>query len=171
MKTILRHLAIVALLTLICSANAQIRYVTLTVGSNYSGGGPITNDFIVKPTETAELVYFPAFNQPRLDIIKGYGSAELTPSLVNAALGTPIVTGPATIRLRNSSSGENVMCTLKITPESFPPDKTVVIPQGQGANIIMECSTNLIDWVTASPGAYTNVPSAKFFRIRPERIP
>jgi hypothetical protein len=34
----------------------------------------------------------------------------------------------------------------KTIPESFPPDKAVVTRQGQGANIIMECSTNLSKW-------------------------
>jgi len=35
----------------------------------------------------------------------------------------------------------------------------------------MECSTNLIDWVPASLGVYTNVPAAKFFRLKAERLP
>ena len=83
-----------------------------------------------------------------------------------------VIAGPAVVRaFSTDTSFIQAYVTLKITPESFPPDKTVVIPQGQGANIIMECSTNLIDWTVTAPGVYTNVPSAKFFRIRPERVP
>jgi hypothetical protein len=77
--------------------------------------------------------------------------------------------GPAKVEL--ITSGSPVFVTLKIEPESFPPDKTIVIPQGGGANIALECSTNLIDWVTASPGVYTNQPANKFFRIRAEKVP
>lgn len=60
---------------------------------------------------------------------------------------------------------------LEITPVTFPPDKTVVIPEGGGANIAMECSTNLIDWAAAPLGVYTNQPAVKFFRLRAERLP
>ena len=87
------------------------------------------------------------------------------------------VTGPAEIVLvsryaqRPPASVEAAYVTLEIVPESFPPDKAIVIPAGGGANVALECSTNLIDWVSASPGIYTNVPAAKFFRIKAERVP
>jgi hypothetical protein len=97
-----------------------------------------------------------------------YPSDKLDPTIP----ARHVIAGPALVRVISSTSSYiQGYVTFKITRESFPPDKTVVIPQGQGANIIMECSTNLIDWVVASPGVYTNVPSAKFFRIRPERVP
>lgn len=62
--------------------------------------------------------------------------------------------------------------TAEIIPQSFPPDKTLVIPADTGgANVIMESSTDLVHWDAAQPGQYTNLTSHLFFRIRAERLP
>ena len=54
--------------------------------------------------------------------------------------------------------------------EVFPPDKTIVIPQGVSAKIVLECSTNLVDWVPAKLGNYSDQPTTKFFRLRAEKL-
>ena len=61
--------------------------------------------------------------------------------------------------------------TLEIKPDSFPPDKAVIIPEGSGAIIVLESSTNLVHWSPATPGMYTNQTGNLFFRIRADRIP
>ena len=87
-----------------------------------------------------------------------------------------VIVGPATISLESSpdhwnDSIQTGYVTFDARPESFPPDKTIVIPEGGGANIALECSTNLIDWTAASLGVYTNQPTVKFFRLKAERVP
>ena len=61
--------------------------------------------------------------------------------------------------------------TLEITPEPFPPTKTITIEPGTGgAAITLEASTNLVNWTSATNGVYTNLMEATFFRIKAERI-
>lgn len=61
--------------------------------------------------------------------------------------------------------------TFKIHTQSTPPDKTVVIPPGQGATVSLQCSSNLTDWITTTNATWTNVPSMKFFRVNADRLP
>jgi hypothetical protein len=155
---------------LLAGINLQARMVTLTTNGN-PGSPTRTNEMILGPNESIEAVgWYPGaivnIIKDGITFIWGYDDRLG----VNTQTPLPhVLAGPALVRVISYDSQAYV--TFKITPESFPPDKTVVIPQGQGANIIMECSTNLIDWTVAAPGVYTNVPSAKFFRIRPERVP
>jgi len=60
---------------------------------------------------------------------------------------------PSGTRLK--AGADPVFCTVEITPESFPPDKTIIVPAGTGANIVMESSTDLMNWSPAAPGSYT----------------
>lgn len=99
--------------------------------------------------------------------------------LPNASDYTPVeVRGPATIGLRAELSVEpevhhpSAMATFEITPQPFSPDKTITVPAGPGgAAITMECSTDLVNWTAATNGVYTNLLTARFFRIRAERVP
>ena len=88
--------------------------------------------------------------------------------------GIIVIAGEAKIRIAygGTAGPYSAFVTLQITPESFPPDKTLIIPaDSKGANIIMEQSTDLINWSASLPGAYTNMTNNLFFRIRAERIP
>ncbi len=40
----------------------------------------------------------------------------------------------------------------------------------KGAEIVMESSTDLLNWTEAEPGVYTNTTAHMLFRIRAERI-
>lgn len=81
-----------------------------------------------------------------------------------------IVAGPARFTLRSSYQPGGI-CTFRITPDAVSPTTTEVIPPGTGgAEVELQCSTNLVDWTTALSGIYTNQPAAKFFRIRADRI-
>jgi hypothetical protein len=82
-----------------------------------------------------------------------------------------VIAGPAVVQVRPATTVDRGFCTIEITPESFPPDKTLIIPAGTGASITFECSTNLLDWNAVWQGTYTNAPSNKFFRIRADRLP
>ena len=84
-----------------------------------------------------------------------------------------IVVGPATLQLcpimpaQDSYSGSVGFCTIRIKPESFPPDKTLILlPGTNSANVVMESSTDLANWSTATNGTYGGTNVAMFFRIR-----
>ena len=152
-------------------SNAKI--VTLIVHSESQTAG-----IDVAANEIAELVGFSgAANNNPFDLsctkqgvsIPLYVTAPNSGSYSSIA-AQHIITGPARIQLRFLGSLPSY-CTWKIEPESFPPDKAVIIPEGTGARIALECSTNLTQWTEVYFETHTNSPSNKFFRIKAERIP
>ena len=84
------------------------------------------------------------------------------------------IAGPAKISLNVCCDIQEVsklsFLTVEVLPDLYPPDKTLVLPQGDGANIILESSTNLVHWSPAPLGSYTNKTANLFFRIRAERL-
>jgi hypothetical protein len=151
---------------------ALARDVTLTVG-----GAGIT-EVSIETNETAIVAsWFPlGSTSTRLDIVKDGLTVTLYSTFGFSTMGNlpPRIAGPATIRLAGDGafSTPRGFCTVQIEPATFPPDKTVVIPAGVGgANILLERSTDLIHWTSATPGVYTNQESHLFFRIRAERLP
>ena len=151
---------------------ALARDVTLTVG-----GAGLT-EVSIGTNETAQIVsWFPVgdFTSTRLDIIKDGLTVSFYSGSGIRSVGstTARIAGPATIRFLASGSNSQLgFCTVQIDPASFPPDKTLVVPAGTaGANIILESSIDLVQWTTAPPGAYTNLQSNMFFRIRADRLP
>ncbi len=159
MNTTRLTLLLAGALALAATARAEPRYVTLEVRFPAPG----TNTLTLTEYETAELVSFPTVANPRQLWFKRGGDWYLRQD-TNAL----IIAGPATIELR----GTGGLATFRIYPESYPPDKAVLVAPGAGgAAITLECSTNLVAWQTATNGIYTNQPAAKFFRIKLDRIP
>jgi hypothetical protein len=81
-----------------------------------------------------------------------------------------VVVGPAEVILSWTGQGGG-FCTLEITPDFFAPDRTVVIPQGGGATIMLQSTTNLMTWTNVFSQSYSNVPANQFFRISVDRVP
>jgi hypothetical protein len=92
----------------------------------------------------------------------------------------PIVVGPATITLINTTSSScaqdaTAICTIQTSPaistSNFTPSSTVVIPNDNGGSvtIVLESSTDLVNWVAALPGTYGTSSSNRFFRVRATR--
>ncbi len=157
------------LILLLGTLTTQARLVTLVL-PEWDGITENTNDVTIAANETVEVV---AYSAPsglfRVAFIKNGTRFNFpNPDPVSFPLPRNIIVGPVTVQMSGRGPG---YLTVKIEPESFPPDKTIVIPAGGGANIALECSTNLIDWVSAAPGIYTNQPAAKFFRIKAEKVP
>jgi hypothetical protein len=152
--------------------SAEARIVTLTVNGN-PGNASRTNQMTIAASESVEWIARYGADITAIVVKDGISFTwQPSDSYSQQFPQRQIVSGPATVRVISTSSAfMEGYVTFNITPEAFPPDKTIVIPQGQGANIALECSTNLIDWTSASPGLYTNVAAAKFFRIRAERAP
>jgi hypothetical protein len=164
---------LVTALCLATCAHLQARFVTLTVNGNPNVGP--TNLFAqltIQSNEVATVRYMTATPTigsvlaAPLNVIKD--GIPFWPS-VTIGVGT-VIAGPAVFQA-TSYNGAIGFYTIEISPESFPPDKTLIIPAGTGANITFECSTNLLDWNAVWQGTYTNAPSNKFFRIRADRLP
>lgn len=158
----------------------QGRLITLTVPNVDATNG--VAEFQLESYEAAELVSFPSdiASGSRIDIIKNgfqfhysanpFAFPSSGPTLPKPPLEPLIVAGPARILLR-SDTGRPSLCTFRVTPESYPPDKSLLIAPGPGgAEVTLEFSTNLVNWIATTNGIYTNVPVATFFRIKEQRI-
>lgn len=144
-----------------CSV-ASARIITLTTG------GPGTDATIaIRTNETFSIIS--GLGAVPVIINKGgrVFSYEARSFVDNSRV---VMSGPADIRLFGSAA-DRAFITLEVLPDSFPPDKTLVLPQGTKANIVMESSTNLVDWVAISPGAFTNNPVNLFIRLRADSLP
>jgi hypothetical protein len=156
----------------------EARIVTITAKATFPQGVPGTNEINIESFEVAEVISFSIRlnieGGSRLEIVKGGHRAVVAPITgysPGIASEPLIVAGPATIRLIATSMDAAGLCTVRITPEAYPPDKSILVPPGTGgAAITLECSTNLVNWTATTNGVYTNLPAAKFFRIREERI-
>jgi hypothetical protein len=160
---------------------ASARFVTL-VGRTENG----TNFFdtvAIGTNEVAEVrsLFESGFNPNgvggSVNVIIRRGGMEFrvsSPLFLSGTNGLKLpltVAGPATLTLENGFSAA-AFATIEVKTESFPPDKTLIIPgDSNGANVIMESSTDLVNWAAASPGSYTNRTNNLFFRIRAERLP
>ena len=163
------------------ATSAQARLITLTV---VPAMGPTNTvaEFQLESYEAAELVSYPSdiANGSRIDVIKDgaqfhytatvFGFPSSSQVVPKPPLEPLIVAGPARIRLFSDVGGPK-FCTFRITPESYPPDKSLLIAPGPGgAEVTLEYSTNLVNWTATTNGVYTNVPVATFFRIKERRI-
>ena len=98
----------------------------------------------------------------------------------NADLPDPVtdplvIAGPARIRVFGLATwydGKNLNFfppeyVFQSLPEAVDPQTTAILPPGpQGGLVELQGSTNLADWFTVSPGVYTNLSAAEFFRVR-----
>ena len=169
MKT---HFAVAGVATIsIVSAFAQSRFVTLVNGAD-SNSGPLT----IASNEVGRIrcLIAVANSTAKVRVTKGAVSVNVSGATVGglADRGDVPISGPASFELVPSlgSPTEAVAATIEITPAVFDVNHTVVLPQDTGASIVLEASTNLIQWAPAPPGFYTNRMGNMFFRIRAERI-
>lgn len=87
---------------------------------------------------------------------------------------TPTIVGPCRITLEGFTSGSGFL-TLAIqrNDEFNGPQNTVAIPPDASGPVTvhMETSTNLVQWVSASPGSYGVSTATRYFRLRPVVTP
>src|SRR5688572_21327757 len=160
----MKTFALLALL-LICHTSFG-KYVTVTVAQT----GPAleaTNEVTIAQGEVAEIKSFPfdANLYSHLILQKDNKSFWFSPGSEGL-----IFTGPAKLLLRVGDRGGYGIATVKIEPEAFAPDKTIVIPAGTGARVTLEYSTNLTQWSALHSVTHTNSAANLFFRIKAERL-
>lgn len=109
--------------------------------------------------------------------LNGYFPGGTTVALPLAGNGlTQIFTGLTNIELPAPSQPGNVCATLQITTpaganviSNYVPADAIVIPASATGNvqIILESSTDLLNWTAASPGIYSAASATnRFFRVR-----
>ena len=163
----MKALILPALLLLMCDCSFA-KYITLTaMQAEQEDPSVATTELAVAEGEVAEIKSFPYFAnyQSHLVLQKDGKSFWFNPG--NEGM---IFTGPAKLVLRASGGGGYGIATIKVEPEVFPPDKTVIVPAGTGARITLECSTNLTHWSEVHSLTHTNSAANKFFRIKAERL-
>lgn len=88
-----------------------------------------------------------------------------------------VIVGPAVITVSSqgpySNNGTSVggYATFEVTPAPAALEKLVVVPEGQGARLVLEASTNLNSWAPIFSTVLTNVPANQFIRVRSEKAP
>ena len=155
------------------SLRAEI--VTITVRAGVNGGGQET--LTVETNQTAELissdtgaVYFSKPVSPNREFPMDMPGFTIIGRTWDS-FGAPIVVGPAAIKVvaRELVASH---ATFRISPQAFAPEKTVIVPHlSNGATVALQVSSNLVDWVTTTNGAYSGTNGALFFRINLERAP
>lgn len=164
------------------ATNVENGFVTLTVSGIYASNRH--SSFDISSSQMAELISFPfALNWQNsiyysfIRVTKDGRAFDYTRvSNSITQLDPLIVSGPATVELRYDhpvATAPRGLCTFRVSPSSLADFKdTIIVPAGgNGAVISLQCSTNLIDWATATNGAYAGQPQNKFFRIRVDQIP
>jgi hypothetical protein len=163
---------------IICKADA----ITLSVAPvNHTGN---CRSFSVPTNVVAQIISAcckPVVNAYiMISITDTTTTSNVTAYYSGSATGTvadlPItVVGPATISLcsTNNAGGQMLsFCTIQTSPSyALMPSCSVVIPNDAGGpvNVILESSTDLINWTAANPGTYGTTSSNRFFRVRAQR--
>ena len=161
-------LAMVAVLLTLFSLTqiATARVVTLIVGP------AATNEVAIGSFEVAELSSYSFTHAGAFDVQleKDGAVTHLYLQGLPTAPVKHVIAGPALLRVVSHWS-EYGYCTFTITPESFPPDRTIIaMPGTNHTSITLECSTNLVQWSPATNGVYGPMPEAKFFRIKAQPV-
>jgi hypothetical protein len=138
------------------------QYVTMIVGgTNY----PPSTNFVVEAGVVVEAKRMPTLAQ--ILVAPSPSSQELTAFGGTFAQGE-VVVGPAVIHME-PCCGVGVF-TIRIIHQAdlLTPSNAVIIPaDAKGpVNILMESSTNLVDWVGALPGTYGTSSQQRYFRVR-----
>jgi hypothetical protein len=167
-------------MALLCmDANAQ-RFVTGMVDTFNETIGAKTNEFaVLGPHETLELVSSLSARGTRLQIVKdgttfdyGHGdffNSGLVPGGTIPQQPPLIITGPLVARVYTPTNG-NGFWTVKITPDRFPPDKTITLAPGDVATVALETSTDLLHWRAIAKQTVSATNGAQFFRVRADRV-
>jgi hypothetical protein len=89
------------------------------------------------------------------------------------------IDGPCELKVTNTgttSSGQWIRTTLKIITQSndiSPSNYATVIPENSqtDVNVILEQSTDLVNWTAVAPGQFNPSTNKRFFRVRSTNVP
>jgi hypothetical protein len=160
-------LAVISWLFCAVSLQAQDKTVTLIVGKNST-----TASYAV---ETNQIVTFSAFdfnttNAPAV-VVSGYNGLTLN---FGGALGDDpngeVYTSITNISLTAYTTNTAMLTFSVETPaaQSLIPANAVLIPSDATGpvQIVLESSSDLVNWVSSLPGTYGSTYTNRFFRVR-----
>jgi hypothetical protein len=140
-------------------------YSTITNGANYK------TTVEVRTGEVARVLY--AGPSPTaLGSISAYFLLG-TISLDVTTTGNQVIVGPCILTVIAGTNSSPVVISAQITrnDEPFTPAGAVLVPADSSGpvRVIMESSTNLVQWNSALPGTYGTTAQNQYFRVRAER--
>ena len=82
----------------------------------------------------------------------------------------PVISGPATIKVENTNNTSGLvrfLATFDITRVGqFTEPACIPIEAGSTFSVILESSSDLVNWTPANPGSYPGTDTKRFFRTR-----
>jgi hypothetical protein len=181
----LRIISLLAL-ALVFNAAAQPKILTFIQTSTTQTNTVHVGDFESVKVLTARDYASSSFLYGFIEVSKSEGSLtnKILSNTGQAGAAAPlfpenlVIAGPADLTISSSIlAGGNIqrtaamplVVTLEISPGAYSVTNSVTLGPGQGAEINLESSTNLIQWAPATNGVYTTLP-AMFFRLHLLRI-
>ena len=169
MKTLSAACLIYALL--FCSPCKGTEYVNLIVPPSSGLPLPLYSQTITLAAgDTAEAVFSSWSDYLEFQI--GTDTFYAQPSN-GTQLRPPKIAGPAILRARRDTNFAQASLTvIAITransAENVIPANAVVIPEDAGGQfqVVLESSTDLLNWAVANPGTYGGSTAKRFFRTR-----
>ena len=151
--------AVVCLIALTCQSQST-RVATIIAPPN------TTNTFVLQDGEAARVATVSNYNMMFGALFEDFWVTQS--GYRWHILRDDLFQGPATFYVGSRINGFGTqMLTLEVFPVAFDPGKTLIVPQGSNAvSVAMECSTNLVNWTTATNGVYGTPDAAKFFRVK-----
>ena len=138
MKTLPATFLAVSLLAASMVARADV----VTVTHKQPSG---TTEYQVPAGVSAEVASY-ALNSSQLYLVKDGIEVEIANSGGSVASAAQVLAGPGIIRIKSFSSHAKGLVTLRLAPDAYPPDKTLIIaPSTNQFNITLESSTNLVN--------------------------
>jgi len=142
------------------------------LAENTSGQEGFSETITLGQGESAKLLYgTPGFN-PKLQCVIGSKTFELScfKGGTNWEIDPIVIAGPATITLKSGGVGQSAssgFVTLGITRVGLASGPTS-IPQEAGStfDVILESSSDLVNWLAVNPGEYSGTEARRFFRTR-----
>ena len=157
---------------LFCSPCKAVEYVNLIVPP-YSGQGPIkmySQTITLAAGDVAEVIF--ATNEDILEFQIGTDTFLAQPATTTQSR-QPKIAGPAILRaMRQNLSYTATLTAFAITRANSAanviPANAVVIPEDAGGQyqVILESSTDLLNWAVTIPGIYGGNTPGRFFRTR-----
>lgn len=159
---------------LFCSPCNAAEYVNLIIPP-YSGEGPslmYSQTITLEAGDMAQPIFSQGGDTQSLEVQIGTDNFYLSPQATNQNI-QPKIAGPAVLRsMRSGVSAVATLIVLAITRANSPanviPANAVVIPEDAGGHyqVILESSTDLLNWAVTNPGTYGGSTPKRFFRTR-----
>jgi hypothetical protein len=103
-------------------------------------------------------------------LIVGVGIPESSNSSESKSIAPLVVPGPAVVRLLRSthSADQNITAATFAVTRIGTASPPAEVPQEAGSNfdVILEQSSDLVNWTPANPGSYSGTETKRFFRTR-----